>query len=297
MRPLLLLVIGLALSAQAPAPDRTQGIEQEYQGYLPEMVFFPGATPPPPSAFKKKIAEKKGLKLPDPEPTRVLGRLFRPEGEGPFPGVVLLHGASGIFEWNDLWAKRLRDWGYVVLDVDSLSPRGLYGHNTGNAGETKTGIKRRHVDAYPRMLDALGARAFLATQPFVQPEKIAVLGMSQGGTAALYALAPDFRPPDSEGFAAGIALYPSCQEIAAYDAPLLVLIGEADELAPATFCRRHLAKAAGGRELLLQVYPGVHHLFDIEGFDKDGPGRTLRYDSAAAGDTTSRVKTFLERYL
>ncbi len=303
MRMPALLAIGLALTLPAgaqnlaPPPDKTLEVEGEYQGYLPEVVIFPSAKPPPPSAFKKKIAAKKGLTLADPEPTQVLGRLFVPEGEGPFPAVVLLHGAAGIWEWNDLWAERLRSWGYLVLDVDSLTPRGLYRHNTGNSGATRTGVTRRFVDAFPRMLDALGARAYLAAQPFVRPEHIAALGMSQGGTTALYALAPDFRPPDTEGFTAAVALYPLCHEIAAFDAPLLVLIGEADELAPVAFCRQHLAKAASDHELLFEVFPGVHHLFDIEGFNHDGAGRTLRYDPAAADDATAKIQDFLVRHL
>ena len=193
--------------------------------------------------------------------------------------------------------ERLRGWGYVVLDVDSMSPRGLYRHNTGSSGSTKTGVDRRYVDAFPRMLDALGARAYLAAQPFVRPGAIAVLGMSQGGTTALYALAPDFRPPATAGFAAAVALYPWCQELARLDAPLLVLSGAADELAPVDFCRRHLAKAASAHALELQVYPGVHHLFDIEGFDQERPGRTLRHDPSAAADASARIRAFLARHL
>ena len=100
-------------------------------GAVSEVVFFASAMPPPPSAFKLKQLEKKGLEPDPPDRPVVLGRLYRPESEGPHPAVVLLSAARGISIWDDTWAARLRDWGYLVLDVDSLTPRGLYSHNTG----------------------------------------------------------------------------------------------------------------------------------------------------------------------
>ena len=51
--------------------------------------------------------------------------LTRPEGEGPFPAVVMLHGCNGLWRpWDDLWAGRLVRWGYVAFQVDSFGPRG-----------------------------------------------------------------------------------------------------------------------------------------------------------------------------
>src|SRR2546422_2316465 len=48
----------------------------------------------------------------------------RPEGPGPFPAVVLLHGCHGVSESNHEWSRWFRDQGYVALIVDSWSPRG-----------------------------------------------------------------------------------------------------------------------------------------------------------------------------
>ena len=51
--------------------------------------------------------------------------LIKPEGAGPFPAVVLMHGCSGLWRpWGDLWTGRLVRWGYVVVQVDSFRPRG-----------------------------------------------------------------------------------------------------------------------------------------------------------------------------
>jgi dienelactone hydrolase len=54
----------------------------------------------------------------------VRGRLTKPEGKGPFPAVILLHGCLVIDQHYNVWAKRLGSWGYVALQIDSFGPRG-----------------------------------------------------------------------------------------------------------------------------------------------------------------------------
>src|SRR5690242_499810 len=55
--------------------------------------------------------------------TTVDGTLFKPDGAGPFPGVVLLHGCGGIRPHFVQWAGAIRDMGLV----DSFRPRGISG--------------------------------------------------------------------------------------------------------------------------------------------------------------------------
>ena len=47
----------------------------------------------------------------------------RPEGVGPFPAVVLMHGCHGVSASTRQWAGWFRDHGYVALIVDSWAPR------------------------------------------------------------------------------------------------------------------------------------------------------------------------------
>ena len=57
---------------------------------------------------------------------RIQGYLARPEGAGPFPAVIGLHGCGGML---DRTKRKLADdlvsWGYVVLLVDSFATRGI----------------------------------------------------------------------------------------------------------------------------------------------------------------------------
>src|SRR5262249_56845655 len=58
--------------------------------------------------------------------------VFRPDGDGPFPAVVAVHGCSGLFDTNGAVRERYQDWGdhlaaagFVVLYADSFTGRGL----------------------------------------------------------------------------------------------------------------------------------------------------------------------------
>src|SRR5689334_22080089 len=51
---------------------------------------------------------------------RIQGDLGRPDGAGPFPAAVVLHGCAGMHEATKQGlADQLVGWGYAVLLVDS----------------------------------------------------------------------------------------------------------------------------------------------------------------------------------
>src|SRR5262245_47641722 len=70
-------------------------------------------------------------------PAQLLGYLARPDqglpaylggraaGAAPYPAVVVLHGCSGFSSYHPNFADQIASWGYVVLAIDSLSPRGI----------------------------------------------------------------------------------------------------------------------------------------------------------------------------
>nr|WP_264484369.1 dienelactone hydrolase family protein [Mesorhizobium sp. PAMC28654] len=78
-----------------------------------------------PTPFRVLVAQKQGVVLETPSGMPLQGYLTRPQGEGPFPAVVVLHGCMGLFpSERKAWSERLSSWGYVVLFVDSFSTRG-----------------------------------------------------------------------------------------------------------------------------------------------------------------------------
>ncbi len=112
-------------------------------------------------------------------PVALIPAVFkRPEGTGPFPAVIVLHGCGGRGASQITWAHRLTGWGYAVLIPDSMTPRGLK--------RVCEPDKQAQLTPRDRVGDVGSAIAWLRTQPDIDPSRIAVLGQSHGGaTAAL----------------------------------------------------------------------------------------------------------------
>jgi len=245
----------------------------------------------PPSPFKVKRAKKLGIPVETKtEPSiQLRGHLARPEGNGPFPAIVLLHTCAGISEHEESWARRLVSWGYVVLSVDSFTPRGV-----------KYICDARPSTATPwsRVLDAYGAKRFLSNRPFVDPNRIAVMGMSHGGhTVLLVAKQSTSTGLALKPFRTAVALYPICGEPEPIDTPILILIGDEDTWTPANECIRHMDRLQHPHEMTLKVFPGAYHLFDHPGIDIVEMGHTVRSDPEAAAQAIRMTREFLSKTL
>ncbi len=245
-----------------------------------------------PSPFKVKQAKKKGITLePEIYPSIPLrGLLQMPEGEGPFPAVILMHGCAGIEIWNTMWSERLTAWGFAVLNVDSFTPRGLSyicdGSDVGSAS------------SWGRALDAFGARAYLSSLESIDPTRIAVMGMSHGGASVLEAVEKATSVGAStEPFRAAIALYPLCNPMRQVATPVLILIGDKDSWASSEWCAKYVDALPVPNDVTLRIFQGAHHLFDVEGLDTEELGLTLRYDAEAASEATALIKAFLIKHL
>ena len=195
------------------------------------------------------------------------GTLYRPEGAGPFPAVVALHDCGGINHrpianerLYTQWAKLLVDEGFVVLFPDSFGSRGL--------GSQCRERQHRVRASRDRVADANAARLWLQSQSYVSGDHVALLGWSNGGIAALWAVRPTAAPKDgTPDFRSAVALYPGCRRLrdTAWSAriPTLILIGSADDWTPASYCQQMVAGAHGrsaGAQIV--VYSGAHHEFD-----------------------------------
>jgi len=248
--------------------------------------------------------------------TMLDGYLFKPTGEGPHPALVFLHGCGGLLSTNGAIRERERDWarrltalGYVVLMVDSLTPR--------NQGEmcSQTGFSLPIYLDRPK--DLYAALRYLQGLPDVRPDRIGIMGWSQGGGAILLGIRADSlgRPAElpQGDFRVAVGFYPGSCRDSAHRAPwtsaipLLVLLGENDNWTPLVPCRTFVEGAAKrGSPIEAHVYPGAYHDFDWP----DLPMRSLTayrtaagvvpitaMDPAARADALRRVPDFLARYL
>ena len=197
----------------------------------------------------------------------LVGRLYKPTGEGPFPAVVMLHGCNGLwgsdgeptkhYAW---WAKHFQERGFMALLLDSFGPRGEKEICT-------QGIRKIHPSR-ERAGDAHAASRWLKARPDVVTESIHLLGWSNGGMSVLQAVRDGSAGRDAAAsFRSAVAFYPGCKDLVERDyatrIPLLIQAGAADDWTPARHCEAVVAAASkkGGR-VEIDVYEGAHHAFD-----------------------------------
>ena len=223
----------------------------------------------------------------------ISGILLVPDGEGPFPGIVLNHGyIDPAYYVTGQGLAREQDWlaraGFVVLHTDY---RGHAGSDTAGdvSRETRLGYTR----------DAINAVRTLRREPYVDPGRLAMLGRSMGGGVTLNALAVAPGLVDAAVVYASVSsryldnlrhftvpnrpeavralfdrfgtprqqprFYRELSARTFFDRiaePVLMHHGTADESCPLRWARttqRLLTRA--GVDSRLEVYPGEHHAF------------------------------------
>jgi dienelactone hydrolase len=239
--------------------------------------------------LQERMARKRG-ETPKGDPATPLhGYLSKPEGAGPFPVVVHLHGCSGLTErMRASTGARMTSWGYVSLVVDSFATRGI-------ADDCVTPPADRHADA-------MGALAYLATLPFVDVTRVALVGHAHGGAAALQVASERpyrlFDLPAELSYRAVVAYYPRCHAAKHTLAlPALILIGELDGWSPIKLCEWWMQHRDGrGAPVKLVIYREAFHGFDNPGI-RNGMdftfGHWVKYDPDAAAQASGEVLNFL----
>lgn len=258
-----------------------------------------------PSARSLLSVDERWVEFQSADGLRIPGLLVSPREGGPYPGIVWVHG--GIKEQtNPAVVRAIARNGYVVLGVDY---RGSAGH--GRELVESESIADEDVD------DVLAAGRYLATQPAVDPDRMAVAGGSRGGAMSLLAAIREPALFDAVGafypivdWACALALGPG--RVAG---PFLESFGGTPEEVPETYIERSPYYRAD--EIEVPVYM-AHGLRDrhppatetekmTEALEEEGAEVTSRYyhdlshgfieeegaDSALWGD----FFRFLDRHL
>ena len=221
-------------------------------------------------------------------PPMLYATMYKPSGQGPFPGMVVLHHCGGIDSDLHARARWLVGMGYAAIVPDSFGPRG-----TGSV------CVSGRVTGMQRVADALAAANYLRRLPDVRGDRIGMIGFSHGAWAVVETAA---APPLSAPFQAAVAYYPYCRNgLAPPGVPTLVLMGAKDDWTPAAPCVAWGQRTGDPGKLNAIVYPDAYHSFDKRRYAQVPGGggimHEVRYDGAATADADARTEAFLARWL
>lgn len=213
---------------------------------------------------------------------QVPGYLARPEGEGPFPGVVVIQEWWGLNAHIKDVTRRVAEQGFVALSPDLY--RGAVADEPDDARRLAMDLDR------PRAIkDIQGAVDYLVAQPFVVPKAAGVMGFCMGGGLAAMMAFQGQHVGATVIFYGGIGVITD-ETINQVSAPLLGIFGEADQGIPvATVQEVEQRLKAHNKVCDINIYPEAPHAF----FNDE----RASYRPEAADDAWKKTIDWFSRYL
>ena len=139
-------------------------------------------------------------------------QLYKPEGAGPFPVVIALHGCGGLSTSSDAVLPRYRDWvGPAIEDQDMrcCCRTVLARANSARSASVK---ERRVLARRERVADVNAAHKWLVAQDWVMRDRISLIGWAHGASTVLWAVRPQLAARGLEpDYRSAIAFYPDCR--------------------------------------------------------------------------------------
>jgi dipeptidyl aminopeptidase/acylaminoacyl peptidase len=211
----------------------------------------------------------------------VAAAVRKPKGEGPFPAIVMFHGAPGgrgmdqLVGWSrgdhggPVWERFLQE-GYVVVVADY------------RGGDWNQMNKPSSTGLVTAIDDGISVVDYVQNLPYVKRAEVSVYGVSLGGNLVmflasriptLHAVVAGAPAPiwflgyqiGSNGARPDFATTPpdpviSKENIAPIQAPVLILVGTEDRLLPLD-ARLHDELAKHGKSVRMEVYEHGYHDF------------------------------------
>ena len=278
----------LASSAAAQQPWTTTRFPQDENKWWRDADWWERGTMPVPANHEVRTRRGSypsgGVDVPV--------EIYLPQGAGPFPAVVFLHGRRGIDEFTRLVPLRLAARGFTVVAPDLFSGRFI----------------EKFPIQYDPMLedDAAAAIDYALALPEARGQvKTCVVSHTRGGYFALKALVtkrrqartacyvsyyPHWQHPEAPE---AMQVYQYAPEVDQLEVPVLVFFGEQEQY------QRYRPILAGidslrrkKRDARVVVYPGVGRGFDFRGLEV----RTFA-DDLATQDSLMRATAFLRLHL
>ena len=215
-----------------------------------EALAIPSANP---KNFHQAISDTDAMPRQD-----LWGKLFLPEGPGPFPVVIIAPGSLGLQQHHCEIAAAITDAAIAACAIDPFGTRSV----------VSTVANQVQFSFAASAWDVLAAAEVLAARPYIDPARIGAQGHSRGGSAVLNAasvhLAAAAGAPKLIG---AYAAYPwSGQQFlnpAVGSTRIRAIIGDRDDWCSPMQVQAHIhaIRLAGG-DATVRIVAGAPHSFD-----------------------------------
>jgi len=207
--------------------------------------------------------------------------LAEPEGDGQYPGVIVLQEWWGLVPHIEEVARRLAAEGFVALAPDLY-----HGEKAEEPDEARKLVMA--LDRERAVAEIRAAVRHLQQMERVQPRKVGIVGWCMGGALALSTAA------EEEELGAVVAFYgrPLAEgDVGRIQAPVLGLYGSEDH-GISTDAVREFGSRLAAHQIPheMHIYEGAHHAF----FNDTRPSV---YHAEAAEDAWKRTLAWFRQYL
>jgi dienelactone hydrolase len=217
------------------------------------------------------------------EEVEIEASLYLPKrGKFPISAVIIAPSSSGIEDEREIYyAKELTKVGIAALVIDSFKSRGL----------TNSLYDQSLLEVWDIENDAIAALEKLSEDNRFKRNRIAIMGVSKGGSAAMnsaFSVRRKWTGVDDVSFAAHVAISPDCtwtnRNVKTTGAPIFFMLAELDEQTPAPPCLEQVnrIKQAGNARVVAKVYTGAQHAWEEL-------GTAPEYDAKAENYSQCRV--------
>lgn len=197
----------------------------------------------------------------------------------PLAAVVIPPSSGGVAEEREVYyAKELARAGIATVIVDSFASRAL----------TNSLYNQSVFTEWDMELDVFAALERLARDKRFRSDRIAIMGVSKGGTVAMntaLSIRREWAGMKTDKFAAHIAISPDCTWITRNPnntgVPVLFMLAELDDQTLPKPCLQQAdrMRQAGNTRVETRVYERAHHAWEELGASPEYDGRVENYSN------------------
>ena len=107
-----------------------------------------------------------------------------PEGEGPFPLLLIVHSSGGPGEFTESWLEFMIDQQKPLLNMGIAT---MYLDNFSARGAKHTYLDQSKASLWSTYIDMFMALDYLSKDPKINIKKVGVTGFSRGGNLSIMA--------------------------------------------------------------------------------------------------------------